>query len=278
MMASQAAYPKRLGHRICGMTRLRVSVVTAVDASPRYRGCAELFISAWNSISSKSSFEFIPTVIRVNEKHLILQPNDLPIEHGCKKSSFVAQNVRSLACAFQSTELAMTSDVDMLPASSSYFDEIASRALESSAFTIGRDVLPQGQVPICYNIAPPGTWSKVFRLNSEVPIEEKLKQLWGTALERGPYSGTHGGDGWHFDQEFLYQLLAEFEKGGGRVLRLLDSATGHRRLDRSLKFPLLMRAEFRKVNEGKYSDFHIPLPAIQHRRLLADFLKRLDQE
>ena len=250
-------------------------MVTAVDASARYEGCAELFAESWLKISANSRFEYIPVIIRVDATHIYLPDTPAPIAHGCGKSSFVAQNIRSLACAFQDTDLAMTSDIDMLPGSARYFDEIASTSIRSSAYTVARNVLPEGQVPICYNIASPATWAKVFQTSPTDLIQDRLESLWVSALMRGPYSGIHGGDGWHFDQEDLFQKIEYFEQTGGKVERLSDSQTGHKRLDRSLRFSILIRARLRAVKMGRYSDFHIPLPVAKHAELLARFVSKL---
>lgn len=256
------------------MSKTRVAVVTAVNENPRYSGCAELFMDAWLAVSKKSKFEYVPVVINVSSIDMRgADPGEA--SHGEPKTAFVAQNIRSLACAGREEPLAMTSDVDMLPASSPYFDLIASRSLTDSTFVVGRDVLQKGQVPICYNVAPPRIWSEVVGLSSREDTEEALWELWLQATSTEVYSGLHGGEGWHFDQEWLYKRLFLFEEQGGIVDRLKDEQTGHKRLDRSLRWKWRMQRRLQGVARGEFADFHLPLPVPEHQNLVNQFLKHL---
>jgi hypothetical protein len=231
-----------------------------------------LFEQAWRRISEKAIFEYVPVVLQVSDEGLDGSETPRANDQRLPMTSFTAQNIRSLGCAIPDTSLSMTSDIDMLPASAGFFDKISELALRTESFVVGRDVLPRGQVPICYNVASPAVWSQVVGLKSHGEMVGILEALWLEARSRGEYSGIHGGDGWHFDQEWLFERIESFELAGGEVHRLTDAHTGHARLDRSLRWPWLMRAKFRRVARGGFADFHIPLPVSRHMKLLQEFL------
>ena len=160
----------------------------------------------------------------------------------------MSQLLRILSAPEVNSEYIITSDIDMLPLSVTPFSRSINFLSDpESQLLVMRDVLKPGQYPICYNIATPEVWKKLF-MNSfnSINIPEILTVL---EMEHGNLLGN-----WFFDQEFIYQLFttqSEIE-----ILTSSEAITGLRRLDRARhKFPLnwiLLPA----VRKGKFSEYH----------------------
>jgi hypothetical protein len=176
-------------------------------------------------------------------------------------SGFAAQNIRALAAGWSDADLVMTTDIDMLPLSQRATRRmVAHLAGAPDSFVIGRDVLSEAEVAICYNLASPATWSRLWQRpcapdNAEIELE--------TILQRSAegYEGSHGGLGWHIDQQHLYQRLRET---GINVVRLNDSITGHRRLDRGRHRSPRHWAVLPSAAAGYFTDYHVHLPIGDH--------------
>ena len=258
------------------MSTKTVAIVTAVDSNARYRGCAAYFTDSWRLISSRSKHKYIPVVLDLGSKETLgllpfLKAKGIP-------TSFAAQNLRALAAGIQGADYAITSDVDMLPASSRMFDNAIDELELRRGVLILRDVLEIGQYPICYTVASVKDWASMTNIRDRGDLGAELERLWERVLESEGYDDIHGGQGWHFDQEYLYQIVSAFEENGGRVTRMSDAETGHRRLDRSLRFTALIKLLVPLVKRNFYSDFHIPLPAEQFSTVLGSFMRALEAQ
>jgi hypothetical protein len=250
-----------------------LTVVTASNLNPDYLDCIPMFIEFWQIQKLNENFLVHPLVYLIAdclpsplEKYrefiVTLPPSDFD-------SAFIAQNIRTLVASQQTTDYVMTTDVDMFPMSNKVTDAgLQALEADNSRFVICRDVLPIGQFPICYNIASPATWLKVFP-NSESmeQVFTQLSALMEQAQTREGYSGIHGGAGWFTDQEFLFnQVTSNLPKS--QVVRLRDEQTKHRRLDRlHLKY-FLKWLVLPFVLAGLYSDYHIHFPVKKNTRYL----------
>lgn len=185
-------------------------------------------------------------------------------------SIFVAQNIRTLACAESVFDYAITSDVDMFPISTRIFDQILNDMRnKDNAIVIARDVLSAGQYPICYTIAKPKIWKKLTNDSTNAnSIEQKLEKIYKKYIDTEQYVGEHGGNFWFVDQQFLYDSIESYIKSGGLVFKFNDSQTMHRRLDREdhkipynwFQLPLLFTSHF--------TDYHVHHPVSKNIRFI----------
>ena len=189
-------------------------------------------------------------------------------------TSFVAQTCRLFLAPHVQADYVITSDVDMAVLSLRVV-ETAVSSLEAgdSEFAVVRDVLPDGQIAICYCIGTPKAWARIV---GDVPLTELESVLRGVLSERtvGLIANLkRGGEDWFLDQKLLYEGVTREERNGLKVVRLQDWQTGHKRLDRSgLKTRASRLAAARGVLFGEFSDFHFPLPVDGHLGLMKTLL------
>lgn len=149
----------------------------------------------------------------------------------------------------------ITSDVDMVPMSPRYFHRPL-RRIDRAHFVCYRDdLLPLGEMPICYNAALPRTWSSLFGVEDLDDVRAVLR-AWGRDVE---YAGTRGGAGWTTDQRQLYRVVLERGRRDGDVWILDDAYTGYRRLERAYveKWKSVSDDARRGIARRSFSDFHL---------------------
>jgi hypothetical protein len=174
-------------------------------------------------------------------------------------SAFAAQNIRTFAAGTFNTDYVMTSDIDMLPLDLKVTARAQNRLISNSeAFVVVRDVLEPGQFAICYGMARPETWRKVMWGNSEKDPWEEIRNLFRSRFSEQSYSGNRGGSGWFTDQEVLFERVTG--EPSVVVIRMKDSETGHRRLDRAHHPKWLIWFLLPLIINGRYSDYHVHLP------------------
>jgi len=260
---------------------MKILALTAVNLEEKYLSCVPYFIDFWLALKShRSDVSFEPKVLVV--------AGELPIElldyrnwcelYSCSEelsSVFVSQNIRTLQPSLESSDYVITTDVDMLPLHTRVFMSAIEEILSGEEIVICRDVLSPGQYPICYNLASPATWNKINNVNCTEDIDKKLVEVFEQISSNGDYRGQHGGSGWFTDQEILYEEINMFEKLGGRVKKLSDRDTRHRRLDRlwhpfPINWLLLPLVPF-----GFFSDYHVHHPIGLHKRYVKIVLSLL---
>ena len=250
-----------------------MEVISASDLNPKYLSCVRFFISSWLTYPATSGVRFIPKVLIVADvipheirdltKYLkIVKPTNLP-------SAFVAQTSRIIEARESEYDLVMTSDIDMLPLSLSFETKVlSSDSLNSLTFIIMRDVLPPGQLPICYNIASPSAWNLLLdHFGNNLSTLDILKKILDEHGGRENYSGEHGGRGWTIDQETLWQLIQSNSKSLN-VVKYQDQQTSHRRLDRSSTGKIKKWLALPLVFFGIYHDYHVHHPVTQNAMYL----------
>lgn len=260
---------------------MKITAVTATNLNPKYLSCAIHFVEFWLAQYSSEKNQYTPLVIVVAQDF----PDELiSIRDYCVLFSpprgvsdvFTSQFVRALYAPLVQSDLVLTTDVDMLPLSLEVFNFVLQSSTKPlSTFHICRDVLPEGQYAICYNIAAPDVWSEVTGVKNLDDVSELLQREFRYAREKNSgYSEDHGAAGWYSDQEFLYRVIEFYEqKSKGKVLKFTDQATRHSRLDRaSASFPmkwfLLLRVLFNSL-----TDYHVHHPVVDNKRyILAVYL------
>jgi hypothetical protein len=260
---------------------MQITALTATNLNPKYLSCAIHFVKFWLAQGSSQNNQYTPLVIVVAQDF----PDELiSIRDYCVvfnpprglSDVFTSQFVRSLYAPLIKSDLVLTTDVDMFPLSLNVFKHVLQSSTKPlSTFHVCRDVLPDGQYAICYNLAAPDVWSEVTGVKTIDDVSMVLRREFSDASERNSgYSEDHGAAGWYSDQEFLYRIVELFEqKSKGKVLRFNDQATRHSRLDRaSASFPmkwfLLLRVLFNSL-----TDYHVHHPVVDNKRyILAVYL------
>ena len=253
---------------------MKIVALTAVNTNPKYLSCVPFFIDYWLTLKPVDrNVVYVPKILVI--------ANELPKEldeyaQWCEllsisqdiSSTFVSQAVRILSPALEDSDYVLTTDVDMLPMSDRVFQKGIDELQNGADFIVCRDVLSNNQYPICYNLASPEVWMRVNGIKSTEDILTRLSRWFAGVAENGSYKGEHGGSGWFADQEQLFELVNQFEKMGGKVVKFVDKQTMHRRLDRLfLPFPLnwiLLPI----VSTGTYTDYHVHHPVRKHRRFI----------
>jgi len=244
-----------------------VGIVSASNLSPTYARRIPWFIRFWSA--QKSTLQgviFTPVVVlaakevppylKKYQDNCVVFDSDIP-------DVFASQNIRIYYPAIANFDVIMTSDIDMFPISTRVIDA----ALESLSgqppfdFVVARDVLPEGQFPICYSVASSATWKKLHSVENLEDISKSLRVLFDSRVRSDLYSGQHGAYAWFTDQENLYQLVTSLEeKLEVSIARLSDSQTLHRRLDREYHNGFLRWRLLRVVVKGLFTDYHSHLP------------------
>jgi hypothetical protein len=261
---------------------VKVLALTAVNLNTKYVSCVPYFIEFWLSLKTTTpGVSFVPKVLVMAEE----LPESLhKYSRWCEvfylnreiSSTFSSQAVRILQPSLEEADYVLTTDVDMLPMSDRVFEKAINALNLGAEFVVCRDVLPVGQYPVCYNIAAPKVWARINGTRTQFDVVQKL-QTWFESLKAGySYAGEHGGAGWFTDQERLFELVNEFENEGGKVTKLKDRDTGHRRLDRLfMPFPInwiILPA----IKNRYFTDYHVHHPVANYRKYLRAVLRMRD--
>lgn len=245
--------------------------LTAVNLNQKYLACVPTFIDFWLQLNrTQNAIEYMPKVVVVAKK----LPKELERysiwcelreEPTSVSSAFVSQVVRILQPSLEVADFVLTTDVDMLPLSDAVFQKGIKSITDGAEFVVCRDVLKNGQYPICYNIASPSAWRRLNHVLSEQMLVGVLSNRY---MLLDSYSGERGGRGWFNDQEFLYEMVSDFENKGGVVTKLEDVVSQHRRFDRLFTpFPLNWIALVALVF-GSFTDYHVHHPIRNYSRFI----------
>jgi len=118
------------------------------------------------------------------------------------KQATYAQCARLYAAAIPKidpTDILITSDADMCVFNEEYWQQFDYTGWIN---VIGIDLVPEGQVPMCYIIAPAVGWRSFMRINGRI-LQKCLDDLLGE-LEAEHFRGNY----WAKDQETAYQHLS----------------------------------------------------------------------
>jgi FkbM family methyltransferase len=239
-------------------------VLTGCNMDPTYYEFIPLFIKSWKKLMPEINViivliaDAIPISLSLYSNHIILFK---PIENVSDK--FISQYIRLLYPALLSTFNnggILLTDIDMMPLNSIYFTE-AIKNIPGDKFICYRDELlyHYKEVPICYNVACANIYKKIFNINCEADVIDKLKKRY---MEIN-YDNISGGSGWSADQKDLYTYLQQ--NYSENTIYLTDTITGFKRLDRSnLKYDTETK---NGISDGKYSDYHACRPYSQYKTI-----------
>lgn len=229
------------------------TVLTACDLNPLYCEFIPLFIQAWSTLFPEVDVlvvlvaNEIPSFLKDYSKHIKLF-NPIDGIH----TAFQSQCIRLLYPQYiERDEGVLITDMDMMPMNRFYYED-AIKGISNNTFIAYRDVLLPHEIPMCYNIAIPSVWRKVFEGET---IEQWYKNT--------SYSGIHGGSGWNMDQ---IMLIKKFNEYSGEKTILNDRITKYNRLDRygtNFRDPTLKN----KIRSGTFSDYHCLRPYSKYKEM-----------
>lgn len=154
---------------------------------------------------------------------------------------FASQTVRLLAPALFPDEVSITSDIDCMPLSKSYFQRHINQ-IHDDKFVVYRSsgATPGNQMAMGYNAAKGKTWAEIFDVHTLDECRNKLEE----------WSPGGGGRVWNSDQILLKRYVDKFrEKEPERVVQLNDYLTGFYRLDRN-SVPNIWKSVVSRVMRG----------------------------
>jgi len=145
--------------------------------------------------------EHIPEEIVHCSDNIILWNNNLDLN-----TAFVSQNLRIYYPALLNlpeNELVMITDMDMLPMRPNYYcDGLENFSMDD--FIYYRHV-DGNQIYMCYNAAHPSVWKKVFSINNQDDIKNRINETFIRS-----YNGIPGSKEWFIDQEIMYINLINY--------------------------------------------------------------------
>lgn len=145
--------------------------------------------------------ENIPEELKEYSSNIILWNKNLKLN-----TVFVAQNIRIYYPALinlPDDEMIMITDMDMLPTNDKYYKNGLENFTQND-FIYYRHI-DGNQIYMCYNAAHPKTWGKIFDIDSETCIENKINDTY-----INNYDGVPGSTGWFKDQEMMYIKLINY--------------------------------------------------------------------
>jgi len=189
------------------------TVISSVNNNSDYYNFLPYQILFWNKFNIKFICIFIgekiPNELEQYKDYLILWNKNLDLH-----SAYVAQHIRILYAGLinlSDDEGIMLTDMDMLPCNDTYYKEgIETFTKEDFIYYRFIDSIDK-HVYLCYNIAHPSLWGKIFNITSESDIEKELNNNYIQGYNGIP--GDHRGSiGWCSDQDLLTSKLLNFSK------------------------------------------------------------------
>ena len=235
-------------------------VLTATNDNPLYCDFIPIFIETWKKLLPNVLIYIIfvgneiPEKFNKYKEHIILYTPPIWVS-----TAFVSQYIRNLYPAIIDVDGGvLITDMDMLPMNSEYYiDNI--KDVDDSKFFCYRNVLHEecAQIPMCYNIALPSTWSNIFKINNLEDVEQRLINI-HDSIE---YEDRHAGKGWGCDQEHLFMYVIKENNISDIFEYKNDNKTGYKRLDRDDGISkTLPKNVIENIKNHKYSDYHLNRP------------------
>lgn len=238
-------------------------VLTSTNENELYADFIPIFIDTWKKLCPEILIKIIyigkelPEKFKEYWEYLYLF-TPLP----WISTAFVAQYIRMLYPALMNVDGGvLITDMDMLPMNSEYYYKNI-EDVEDDKFFCYRQVLHEegcDMIPMCYNVALPNVWSKVFKINSIEDIERRIEEV-SSKIE---YEDRHAGKGWCTDQHHLFMSVMKENNNQDDNLFVYknDNETGYKRLDRVDQVSqTLPKQVVDDIKNHKYTDYHINRP------------------
>lgn len=233
-------------------------VVTVVNENKLYLDFVPIFIKTWNKLYPNVDVIIILIAKKIPENLLLYKNNIIlfePLE--CVLTSFISQFIRLLyLCILDYENGVLITDMDMLPMNTSYYTKNI-LDFDNDKFIYYREnvCFCYKQIAMCYNIATPKIWKDIFKINSLDDITSYIKNV----SDQNIIKEGHNNIGWCIDQITLYDKVIDWNKKTNNFVKLNESQTGFKRLDRNT-FNLDNINIIKNITEGKYTDYHCYRP------------------
>jgi hypothetical protein len=240
--------------------KISINVIAGSDRNPRYRSCIPSYCEFWQAMNTIPHFSFWPKVVSVSERNTdsfghiqFSSSSEVP-------DAFAAQISRLILPGMQTSDLVMTSDIDMVTLNPHYFIEASRLAIKHDSFVVMRNLDIPNEYPICYLIASPSNWRKV--INSNFDFQLSVVEIATIILKKyekfEQYSGVRGESGWNIDQKFIFDMVAQ--SNSVNIIELKDNETGFRRLDRIHHNGAKKWLSLFLILQRSFTDYHMHLP------------------
>ena len=189
-------------------------------------------------------------------------------------TAFQAQCIRLLyPCLLSKFEGIIISDMDIIPLQSDFFLKTIKDLDQKTTFCIYRDVISEHQqYPMCYCAASSETWRNLFDIHIINDIVLTLEKWYS----KDDYAISSAfSEMWAQDQLQLFKAVSSSSSSSVVVKKFTDEQTKFTRLDRAdVDFISKNKNEIKKeIENGKYSDFHLPRPYKNYKDLLDEILE-----
>jgi hypothetical protein len=157
--------------------------------------------------------------------------------------------------------------MDIIPLNNEFFSKTIEALKQENTFCIYRNVISEHkQYPMCYCAASSDVWRKIFKINIMNDLIETLT-AWYSKDDYAISSPTS--EMWAQDQLQLFRYIEEAQQTVD-IVRYTDDQTHFTRLDRSqVDYITDNVMEIKsQIDDGKYSDFHLPRPFTAYKDLL----------
>lgn len=235
-------------------------VIVSTDNNPLYDGYWELVKKSWNEIINVT-----PILVVIGDENYHHIYDDCEII-GYKKVDNIPTSLQSQISRLYATKTYLnktflTSDLDMLPLSKSYFVENAKMVDENSLLIYTADAYGysnQIRYPMCYNLAKGSVYNEIMNLDDS--FQDFVVRLYN--LKITPL--------WDTDELFWGSCVSEFEKKPENVERLVKLHRGFaegyatNRIDRMCWFTT--NYDFLKVPHNFYIDSHLLRPYNEYEK------------
>jgi len=228
-------------------------VIVSSNNDEKYLTFWPIIKKAWNAIGIEPLLIFTdknPTDICSNKDVVYFNTGEL-------NPGFVARNIRVLYPALFQNKVCLLSDIDMIPLDKNYFSNRIKDISNDDFLMFRNNLTTESQIPICWNAAKGKVWGDIFNVSNEQDINNLLYKWYEK-------SKVNKDDEWYNDQIMLKKYITSYEKNNGKILKIDDTITEFRRLDRSNYSNALISI----FKNERFTDFHMPTPYKKNRILI----------
>lgn len=255
-------------------------VLTATNSNEMYSDFIPSFIKAWNTLFPEVKVKIIFIADSIPEKYYEYSNNIIlfkPIAN--VHTAFQAQFIRILYPSIlgeneeeKKNSGVLITDMDMIPMNRTYYTK-GLEAIPTNKFIAYRNVIQKHkELAICYNLATPKVWNKIFGVADEKDIRKYLSNIYSSVN----YSGIPGKNGWATDQLHLYQKINQYQSQTKNVVYLNDRIQGYHRMNRNNRKVTLNDSQKNQIKNGTYSDYHMHRPYKSHKKFIDDVIQCFD--
>lgn len=236
-------------------------VILSTTYDDLYADCAFLVTTAWAQLGYK------PTLFVVGNKtrEIKVAPETEVIEIKSIKTvtnGFVSQNIRMIAPLWFLDDICITGDIDMVPMSKEYFDDICSHVVADNIVVASSDAYPEAskRFPICYFAGYGKSYAGALDIE-EFTLDEDWLESFFNALKSY-------GLGWDTDElVFTAMLLGQDKIKTTKLNRGWVSNHYGRIASNRIDRVCWQETHDNWLKTGYAVDAHLPRPYSQNRHL-----------